>query len=125
MPGHFDAPGPYMGGPESLLFSGLSLLLLLGIPVLLFWAASRPSLTRGSAAGAQSHIEQRNVSAIELLRQRYALGEIDGDTFEQMLERLLNAEVRAARDERVHRLMTGDTSPTYPPQDWFTDDRVG
>ena len=47
MPGHFDGPGPYMGGPESLLFSGLSLLLLLAIPALLFWAASRPFLTRG------------------------------------------------------------------------------
>jgi len=30
-----------------------------------------------------------NISALEILRQRYASGEIDADTFEQMQERLI------------------------------------
>ncbi|MFL5624123.1 MAG: SHOCT domain-containing protein, partial [Ktedonobacteraceae bacterium] len=35
-----------------------------------------------------------NMSAIEILRQRYARGEIDGATFEQMRERIEASEGR-------------------------------
>ena len=126
MPGRFDGPGPYVAGPVSLLLSGLSLLLWLGIPaLLLLWLAGRSLLSHGSAPPPDPVVERYNVSAVELLRQRYALGEIDAVTFEQMLERLLASEVRTSHEARIQRLMTTDAPPTTMPDAWYRDGSVG
>lgn len=121
MPGPFERPEAYWAGPAaSLLFSTLSLLLLIGIPALLFWAATRRPAFGRPASTAEPAVERHDVSAVEILRQRYALGEIDTVTFEQMLERLLASEAREYRDERVQRLMTGEAPPHYSArEEWY------
>jgi uncharacterized membrane protein len=72
-------------------FIGLVLLaLLIGFLVRRFTAGPRPVGAWGPVqfppAGRQAPTQQ--TSAMELLRQRYARGEIDNTTFEQMRERL-------------------------------------
>ncbi len=91
-----------------LIFMGLSALLWLGIPALLVWAALRWVAPRirgplGQAFGTP--VSAAQPSAIETLRHRYALGEIDAPTFEQMVERILASEAR----ERE----SGDGPPIY------------
>ncbi|HEX8995144.1 MAG TPA: SHOCT domain-containing protein [Ktedonobacterales bacterium] len=107
MPGRDFGPGPYAGGAHmwlGLAFMGLSLLFWLGIPALLVWASLRwiaPRL-RGWSAGAQTGFAGpvAQPSAIETLRHRYALGEIDAPTFEQMVERILASEARERQGEQ-------------------------
>jgi uncharacterized membrane protein len=91
-PGEF---GFWHGGPGifGLGLSALFLLLLLGLLGLLIWSVARAVTGRShnrpavspavASAGAGG-----TVSAVELLRQRYARGEIDGDTFQVMLAHL-------------------------------------
>src|SRR6266700_6556830 len=66
------------------------LALLIGFLVRRFTAGTRPVGTWGPApfppAGGPPPAQQ--ASAMELLRQRYARGEIDSTAFEQMRERL-------------------------------------
>ncbi|HEY7983713.1 MAG TPA: SHOCT domain-containing protein [Ktedonobacterales bacterium] len=77
-----------------LLFAGLAGLLWLALLALIIFALvrafSRPRAyappPMPAAAPAASG------SAIELLRRRYAAGELDATTFEQMLERLVASE---------------------------------
>jgi uncharacterized membrane protein len=106
MPGRDFGPGPLGGGPGGhwlgLAFAGLSLLLWLGIPALIVWASLRwiaprmPSLATHQIGVAQS---ATTPSAVETLRHRYALGEIDAPTFEQMVERILASEARERQAE--------------------------
>ncbi|MEO7001276.1 MAG: hypothetical protein ABI068_05715 [Ktedonobacterales bacterium] len=91
-PGHFE---PYAGHPWSpfdhLLVSGLSTLFWLGAFALLAWALWRYWQRRNrpmTLAAAED-----GLPAIELLRRRYVLGEIDDVTFEQMVEHVLASEL--------------------------------
>ncbi len=84
-PGHHWGPP---GGGHEMFFSLLTMLvvfaLLVGIAwVMLRWV--RPYLLPRLALLLHS---EPAPSALEILRQRYAAGEIDGVTFEQMWERL-------------------------------------
>ena len=81
--------GGFLGGPGMLL-SLLGTLAWIALMIGLVWAilsllmpTIRPMLA--DIFGSKS----ANISALEILRQRYASGEIDGVTFEQMHERLL------------------------------------
>lgn len=98
MPGRDFGYGPY-GGPEHTLFGlaflGLSLLFWLGIPALLVWASLRWIAPRVRGWGAAQAVAQP--SAVETLAHRYAVGEIDATTFEQMVERILTAEGRRSQ----------------------------
>lgn len=90
--GHF---GYGWGGPFSwvgLLIWGVQTLFWLGLIGFLIWGAVRLFTRRRPMAAPYPLAETQETSAIELLRRRYALGEIDADTFEAMLERLLASE---------------------------------
>ena len=77
--------GPYYGWPMLwMAFWNLLWLVLLG---LLVWALVR-WLVRSPTMGGFRHPSARELDAFEILRQRYASGEIDTATFEQMRERL-------------------------------------
>lgn len=94
-PGGF---GFWHGGPGifGIGLSILFLLLLLTLLGLLIWLAGRAIFGRGRNQPAVSPAVASigtggtggTVSAVELLRQRYARGEIDGDTFQTMLAQL-------------------------------------
>jgi putative membrane protein len=71
---------------------GILWLVVLGAAV---WALVRWASGRTPASGPQS-----GPAALEILRQRYARGEIDATTFEQMRERLT---ATGARDETIMR----------------------
>jgi putative membrane protein len=78
-----------------MVFGNILWIALLGI---LLWAMIRWFERRASAPGSQrSGIPTSEPSALEILRQRYARGEIDAVIFEQMRERL---EASGARDEQ-------------------------
>lgn len=87
--------GFWHGGPGifGIGLSILFLLLLLTLLGLLIWLAGRAIFGRGRNQPAVSPAVASvgtggTVSAVELLRQRYARGEIDGDTFQAMLAQL-------------------------------------
>lgn len=93
--GQFQAP--YAGHPHvDALFTLLSLLWI-AVPLLLAWAAIRAARPQPVIAAA----EEPQISAMEMLRRRYVLGDIDETTFEQMLEHLLDSE---SREERMRRI---------------------
>jgi putative membrane protein len=70
-----------------LMFFGMTLWVVL--LALLIWALIR-WLNRRTGPSQESSPAER--SALEILRQRYARGEIDQTTFEQMRERLQGAD---------------------------------
>ena len=75
----------YGWGWTAMLWMGLGLLLWLAALGLIIWAVvriigSRGTFTRNMAPGGPS--------VLEFLQQRYARGEIDAATYEQMRERL-------------------------------------
>jgi putative membrane protein len=72
-------------GTWGMSFWPLIPLFWLAIIAALCWAASRCFGPRGRHEHFAAHY---GPNALEILRQRYARGEIDGDTFEQMRERL-------------------------------------
>lgn len=90
-PGGFDGPGHFAFG---LVWMGLSLLFWLGIPALLVWASLRWLGPRTRGWGAPAPVARP--TAVEALAHRYAMGEIDAVTFEQMVERILAVEGRQA-----------------------------
>jgi len=88
-----------------LAFMGLSLLFWLGLTALVAWALIRWVLPRlrglPAMGGAMpgSAMQAARPSAVETLRHRYALGEIDTATFETMVERILASEARERQGE--------------------------
>lgn len=113
-PDRFDGSHMHGGGPFwlGMLFTGVSLLLWLAIPMLLAWAAlrwGRRSANPLFAAASQEGIEP---SAIELLRRRYVMGEIDYVTLEVMTERVLTSEAHEHASNQV-RLVSGGGEITY------------
>lgn len=114
--------GGFFGGPGMLL-SVLAILFWIALMIGLAWAilsllipAIRPMLS--DIFGSNS----TNISALEILRRRYAAGEIDTATFEQMRERLM------ASYQQESRVMPHDVgyledamscSPIYIRDDYF------
>jgi hypothetical protein len=84
--------GPALPAWAMVAMFALSVLPWLVVPGLLVWAASRWWAMQQPRA--ESLIEPPPISAAELLRQRYVLGEIDATTFEEMLERVLYSETQ-------------------------------
>jgi putative membrane protein len=66
----------------------LSMLLWVAVFGLLVWALIRWLGPRATGGGMPPSGPTSGPSAMEILRQRYARGEIDAATFEQMRERL-------------------------------------
>ena len=84
----------FVSGPAMLL-SALSTLIWVALFIWLAWLLLRwiiPYLIPMFAG--TSGMAPENPSALEILRQRYAAGEIDADTFEQMRERLESSSPR-------------------------------
>jgi uncharacterized membrane protein len=87
--------GYFGGGHEMVFFSLLNTLFWLAVAGLAIWLAYRwlrprvhqPAM-RSAMLGQYVSMASSSFSALEILRRRYAAGEIDGLTFEQMRERL-------------------------------------
>ena len=89
---HFD-PGPSPWAPSpfaQLLYFGFSNLFWIGLLGILLWSAIRSLHYQDRASSLPRQAEEP--SALELLRRRYVLGEIDVATFEEMLQELLESE---------------------------------
>ena len=79
-----------MNGGPVMLFSALNTLFLVALFIGLIWALMRwimPSI-RPMLKDIFGNTST-DISALEILRRRYAAGEIDAFTFEQMRERLI------------------------------------
>lgn len=94
--GHGYGIGP---GPEMLL-SGLNTVLWIALCAVLAWALLKwISLYILPTLADMFDMAPEESPALEILRQRYAAGEIDTVTFEQMRERL---EASYQQRERAH-----------------------
>jgi|SRR5579884_291882 len=84
-------PGPYDGAPwwplAHAAADALTLLLLLGLVGLVGWGVVHWARRRQPLADVPAA-----PSAVELLRRRFARGEIDAATFEAMLGRIMASE---------------------------------
>ena len=102
-----DGYGVWHGGWLGLASLALPLLLfalpLLAVLALLLWSARHNFFDR--LGGWLPATPGRSASPVETLRQRYARGEIDEDTFDAMLDRL-NSSGR----EQVNQNYAGDTN---------------
>ncbi len=76
----------YGWGWLGILWMGLGSLLWIGLLALAIWALVRLLGNRTQAVNPPASVP--GPSAMEILRQRYARGEIDDATFTQMRERL-------------------------------------
>jgi putative membrane protein len=90
----FPGPGGWYFWPH-FLGAGLLALVWVGLLGLLIWALlrlfsgrSRMSVPAGTPWQSYGTPPAEGSSAIEILRQRYARGEVDAETYQQMLERL-------------------------------------
>jgi uncharacterized membrane protein len=92
--GHGFYAGPHWPLFERLLVGGLSILFWLVVLGAVVWGVLRFARRRNIAPPVDFAYEP---SALELLRRRYALGEIDVETFEAMTMQLLASEERERR----------------------------
>jgi uncharacterized membrane protein len=96
---HLFPPDPSFGSPwwvfAHLLATMMPLMFWVALVGLVAWLA-----TRAAQPPERQVLQPRTPSAIELLRQRYVLGEIDALTFEEMVERVMASEAaeRTTRD---------------------------
>ncbi|MGN6698476.1 MAG: SHOCT domain-containing protein [Thermomicrobiales bacterium] len=104
--------GDWLGIASLALPLLLFVLPLLAVLALLLWSARHTLFDR--FGGWLPATTGRSASAVETLRQRYARGEIDEDTFDAMLDRL-NSSGR----ERVNQNYTGDMSGESRADDQF------
>jgi putative membrane protein len=82
------------------LMMSLGTILWIALLVVLVWALIRWLNTRTSTpVPPPSSGVQSGPKALEILKQRYARGEIDTATFEQMRERLEASETRSYRPD--------------------------
>jgi len=82
------------------LMMSLGTILWIALLVVLVWALIRWLNTRTSTpVPPPSSGVQSGPTALEILKQRYARGEIDTATFEQMRERLEASETRSYRPD--------------------------
>ena len=82
------------------LMMSLGTILWIAILVVLVWALIRWLNTRNSTqVPPTSSGMQSRPTALEILQQRYARGEIDAATFEQMRERLQASDSRRSQYE--------------------------
>jgi len=120
--------GGFVGWPGMLL-SALSTLFLVVLCIGLVWALLslimpfiRPMLT--DIFGMKS----TNVSALEILRRRYAAGEIDTVTFEQMRERLIASyqqeSIGIPRDVGYQEENLTGYGNTYTPSTFYGQGKV-
>ncbi|HLJ81864.1 MAG TPA: hypothetical protein VKT52_10285 [Ktedonobacterales bacterium] len=95
MPHDHDWHGPYGGPPWSpfdhFVAAGLSALFWLVVLVGITWAVMH--YLRWAQA-AQTPAISEEPSAMELLRRRYVMGQLDVDSFEEMVTHLLASEER-------------------------------
>lgn len=94
------------GGWLALLWMALPALLTIILLAVLFWLLGRsifgrrhqqPTVAPNAAMGAPG--TAGTVSAVEIVRQRYARGEIDGDTFQAMLGQLHASDNASERED--------------------------
>ncbi len=98
-PGVGNGFGAVFGGWPGMLLSTLSTLFWVALFIWLAWILMRWVLPYIFPLFAGTSAEMpTEPAALEILRQRYASGEIDGVTFEHMRERL-NASYQAERAE--------------------------
>ena len=72
----------------------LPLLFLIGLVVLIVWALDRGALDRGNQGGTS--LPKQEGSAEEILKKRFARGEIDAEEYAERL-RILSEESPATR----------------------------
>ena len=98
-------------GWAGLVFMGLALLFWVGVVALIAWLVARLATRRSPAAAlaAAPALAYAPPSAMETLRQRYARGEIDATTFDQMAERLRASEQRERPGEPPTTTLGGET----------------
>ncbi len=111
-----DGFGAWHGGWLGLASLALPLLLfvlpLLAVLALLLWSARHSFFDR--LGGWLPATPRGSASAVETLRQRYARGEIDEDTFDAMLDRLNSSD-----QEQVNQGYTGDMNRETREEDQF------
>lgn len=72
-----------------MLWMGVGVLFWIGAIALIVWAISRLFVNRSAyQQGAPPMTPMSGPTALEILQQRFARGEIDATTYEQMRERL-------------------------------------
>jgi putative membrane protein len=82
------------------LMMAFGTVLWVALLVVLVWALIRwLSSKTSSPTPTMTHMPPSGPSALEILQQRYARGEIDTATFEQMRERLQAADPRRSQYE--------------------------
>lgn len=86
--------GAGLGGP-ALALAATSLLWLAALTWLLWpWIRSRLPARRTRPAASATQSAEEEPPSVEMLRQRYVLGQLDALTFEDMLDRLLASQAR-------------------------------
>ena len=89
--------GPHLSLVERLLMGGLFTLFWLAVLGLIVWAVLRFVRRRNAARPPIAYAYASEPSALELVRRRYALSEIDVETLEAMTAQLLASEERERR----------------------------
>ena len=87
----------YEWGWPMALWMGIGSILWIVALGLLIWALVHWLSRRAPVGGAPPMPPMQGPSALEILRQRYARGEIDATTYEQMRERLEASAPSASR----------------------------
>ena len=78
---------------------GFELIFLIGLVVLIVWALDRGAFDRGNQGGAS--LPKQEGSAEEILKERFARGEIDAEEYDER-RRILREESPAAHRQRLH-----------------------